>query len=468
MAQWANFPWDQAVFSNADETILRGAPAAAENVYANAAGGFSRFPGLRPFALLPGQGRVTLKRYRDDLVAACETGQVFVVDRKGEATNVTGTPISVGERPIFAETEEALIIAAGGPLVRLSSGRTTLLSAAAPLSTHVAYLDGYLIAPERFTGRFRHSNVGEPTVWEDLSVFTAEGKPDPVLACVVTPFRELLLAGPESIEQWETLAGGEGPFFRRWTNGEGIAHPYTLVTDTTGTYGVNLRAEFTRFQAQVSREASERIALSLQAIDDWTGAWAASLAIKGQRFIILQAPNAWSESHGCRGVTFLLDYRAQRWSMLWGYDPATGNAARWPGWSIESCWGRTYVGYDGGIAELALDAYDNLSQPMRCVLRSAHVDEFGPSRIDDVRVRLRRGVGDYGAREPRFSLRMRRDNHDWTDWVWRSMGAPGENVLVDRLGGMGIANTWQMEIACSDPVPFEFTRAQILVERMGW
>lgn len=468
MAQWANFDWGDPLFANADETILRAAPAAAENVYANQAGGFSRFPGLRPFISLPGQGRVLVKKFRDDMVAVGETGQVFRIDRMGRVQNITGAAVTGGLRPVFSETEEALIIAAGGPLIRLSGEQTTALSPQAPAASHVAYLDGYLIAPERFSGRFRYSNPGEPAVWEDLSVFTAEAKPDDVLACVVTPYRELLLAGPDSIEQWETLEQGDAPFYRRWANGEGLAYPYTLVTDTTGTYGVNLRAEFTIFQAQVSREASERVALALQAVDDWTDAWAASCAVKGQRFIILQAPRATSGLYGTQGVTFLLDYRAQRWSFLWGMDTSTGLPTRWPGWCVETVWSRTFVGIDNGIAELLPDQYDNLGQPMRCLIRSAHVDQFGPARVDDVRIRLRQGVGQYGARQPRFGVRMLRDNRSWTRWAWKTLGAPGQNSMVDRFGGMGTADTWQMEIACSDPVPFEFVRAQILVERLGW
>ena len=74
-----------------------------------------------------------------------------------------------------------------------------------------------------------------------------------IIPPLVTPFREVLCAGTESIEQFERLSNGSRPFYRRWTTGEGLAQPYTLVADVNGTYGVNGKTEFVRFQAQVSK-----------------------------------------------------------------------------------------------------------------------------------------------------------------------------------------------------------------------
>jgi hypothetical protein len=90
MAQWANFPWEEAMFTNADEAILRRRVTAAENVYSNRAGGWSRFPGLRPWMALPGQGRITLKWWRGDLVAVGQSGQVWRIGRNAQGQNVTG------------------------------------------------------------------------------------------------------------------------------------------------------------------------------------------------------------------------------------------------------------------------------------------------------------------------------------------------------------------------------------------
>lgn len=470
MAQWADFEFKEPVFANADETILRRAPAAAENAYSNKAAGFSRFPGLADFASLPRQGRVYVYRWKSHLIAATEAGRVYRIAQNGTPEDVTGVPLTGGRRPVFAATDDnRLVIATGGPLVQLSSAQTELLSAQAPESTHVAYVDGYLLAIEPGSGRFRYCDPGEYTVWNDLSVFSADGKPDDLVAVAVTPFRELLLAGPESIEQFERLQSGTRPFFRRWATGEGLAQPYTLVADTNGTYGVNLRNEFVKFQAQVSREQSEDVAVVLEDVADWADAWAAPVAIEGQRFIVLQAPNAVCRWNGARGVTFLLDYRTSRWSFLWGWDTRLAQPARWPGWSIDTQWGRTFVGVENGVAELSRDTRWHQDAASRMLIRSAHVDDFGPSRIDNVRVRLRRGVGAHtDAQRPQIGIRMVRDNRHPTAWVWRDLGAPGERDMVIEFGAMGCANTWQMEISVTDNVPVHFVKAQVQVQRMRW
>jgi hypothetical protein len=469
MAQWADIEFKDALFANADESILRVAPAAAENVYANQAGGFSRFPGLRQVVSLPNAGRVYLHGdWRDDLVAVTERGRTFRIGRDLVPRDVTGVLTVGGRRPIFAASEEQLVIATGGPLVSLERDTTQLLSDQAPESTHVAFIDGYLIAIEPYTGRFRYCEPGQYTVWNELNVFSADGKPDPLVAVAVTPYRELLLAGTKSIEQFERLQNGTRPFARRWSTGEGLAHPYTLVADREGTYGVNDRAEMTRFNAQVAREQSTNIALALEAVDDWSDAWADSLAIKGQRMVVLQAPNAWSEAYHTRGVTFLLDYRRGRWSFLWGWDAAVGTPARWPGWSLAGAWGRTFVGVQDGITELATDAHDNLGEVMRALWRSAHIDRFGPSRMDDLRIRIKRGLGGYQNRPPRIAVRVNRDQHRWSQWVLRDLGPPGQDRPWISFGNFGCASTWQVEIACTDAVPVEFVSAQARVERLSW
>lgn len=467
MAQWAKFPWKEALFANADESILRQAPAAAENLYANAAGGFSRFPGLTSRVALPGAGRVYLYRWRGDLIAATESGKLYRIDRLGNPEDVTGTPLSGGHRPVFSASEDELMVAAGGPILRLAGPTTEILSDAAPESTHVAYVDGYTIAIEPFSGRFWFSNPGEARVWEDLSVFTAEAKPDDVTAVVVTPYRELLLCGPDSIEQFERLNNGDKPFFRRWTTGEGLAYPYTLVTDTNGNWGVNGKTEFVKFQAQVSREKSGDIAMSLEAVDDWEDAWAAPLAVAGQRFILLQAPRA-TTYYGTKGATFLLDVRNSKWSMLYGWDRDAAAPSRWPGWSVERAWGKTWVGIENGVAELTTEALDNLGLEMRTLQRSAHVSDYGPSRIDNVRLRLKRGLGASGTAPPRFALRMIRDGFKPSKWVWRDLESVGRGDMTITFGGFGYAETWQMEMFCTDPAAWQMVEAWIQVERASW
>lgn len=470
MAQWADFPWDTKMYASADEAILSKAVASVENSYANAAGGMSRVPGLVPFVTALGGNRTYLTEFRGNLVAATDQGKVYRIDRSGIVTDMTGVPLSGGRRVVFTQSDEQLVMAAGGPILQLSGNVTKRLAATAPESTHVGFIDGYLVAIEPNSGRFYYCDPGEYTVWNPQSMFSANGKPDDLNALAVSPFRELLLAGPDSVEQYETFASGTQPFARRWTTGTGLYAPYTLLVDETGTYGINKRLEFARFVGQVTEDQSANVALVFERVTDWTDAWSAECGIKGQKFIMLQMPNA-VNSYGTKGITMLMDYRNKRWSFLYGWDDVAKRPARWPGWSIQRMWGRMFVGVQGGVAEMSEQSFQLLGKPYPFLIRSAHIDKFGASRIDDVEVRIKRGGGPYnndGARMPRIGMRVNRDNLGFDQWMFEDLGRPGERDMMIRFGSVGTADTWQFEIAITDNVEIEFSGMKVQVERLGW
>lgn len=463
MARWETVPLEP-LNQNTDETVLSRAVAAVENGYRNEGDGFSRFPGLKPWIDLPGQ-QTWLFRWRGDLIAVTNQGRVYRIGKSGAADDVTGVPLSGGRRPTFAATEDELLLAAGGPIVRLAKARTELLSLDAPNTTHVAFIQGYVVAIEEFSGRFFFSQPGSYRQWDPLDVFTAESKPDDLNAAVVTPYNELLLAGLDSIEQFEPFPSGVRPFARRWTTGEGLLAPYTLLPSKSGTYGVNRDQEFVRFQLQSSTDEGAAIGLQLESITDWEGAWSAEIKVKGQVFILLQIPNA-ETPYGTRGLTFLFDQRRRQWSTLYGWDRAMGQPARWPGWSYEHLWGRHFVGVPGGIAELDRNVYDNAGQTQRFLVRSGHVDQWGECRVDNFEIRLRRGGAGNQERRGIIGLRFNRDNRGFGKWVWRELGRQGERNMVIEWGGMGIAKTWQWEMAITDAAVGEVVGARAYIERM--
>ena len=455
------------MYASADEAILSKAVAAVENAYENAAGGFSRFPGLTMFSPFAAN-RVYLSPWRDDLVACTDGGKTFRIARDGTATDATGVPISGGQRVVFSQTEDQLVMAAGGPIISLSGSQTQLLSEQAPFTTHVAFLEGYLLAIEALSESFFYSDPGVYTTWNPLSEFAANSKPSPLKAMSVSPYGELLLAKTDSVEQYELLPNGTQPFTRRWATGEGIAYPYTMVADKTGTYGVNQRFEFIRFYGQISLDQGGDVGLVLEKVDDWTDAWAQELAVKGQKTIILQMPNA-TNAHGTKGITLVLDYRARKWSFLYGWDPANSVCTRFPVWSVARQWGKVFAGVPGGVAVFDDDNYQILGGNYPFLARSGHVDAFGPSRIDDVRLRLRRGAGQYGAKQqPLIGLRVNRDNLGFDQWQYEPLGLPGQREMTVHFGGQGAADAWQFEIIVTDNVPVELVKMETYVERLRW
>jgi hypothetical protein len=464
---WKPVRFDTKLIANMDDALLSTGLATVENAVYNDAGGQSRFPGLKNFVSIPCQ-RSYLWEYRNDLVVVTDRGTTWRVDKDGRARNVTKAPVSGGQRAIFDSSEDDVLIAAGGPIIRLGRDQTEVLSEQAPDTTHVCYIDGYVIAIERFSGRVRVSKPGDYRTWDPLDVFTAESKPDDATAAVVTPYGELLICGVDSIEQFESIPNGNLPFGRRWSSGEGLGQPYTLCATVQGNYGVNKKVEFVRWNGQTSNSQSENIDLMMQKVDDWTDAWSAEVLVKGQKLVLLQAPNA-TNSYQTKGITLLLDYVRKKWSQLYGWDATNSLPTRWPGWSHHFLWGRHFVGVPGGVAELDLDTFANQGVVMPMVVRTGHFDGWGTSTVDDFEVRLKRGVWPSGTvpqgkDEPLFGIRVNRDNEGFRNWTWRKMGRYGERNMTIRLGGFGTADTWQFELMFTDPAVFEFVGARALVQ----
>lgn len=480
--KWEPIPLQNKLFRNVPETVLRNGNAAIENAFINEAGGHSKFPGLRNFVTLSGNLPVYLHEWKQDLIAVT-AGRFYKISPQGIATDVTNVPITGGLRVIFDRTDNELVAAAGADIIRLGKDKTELLTpdGSSPKSTHVGFVDSFMVAVETFSGRFWNSDVTEYRLWNGLDVFVADSKPDDINAFIVTPFRELILTGIDSTEQFERLINGNVPFFRRWSVGEGCAAPYTLIAEDNAVWFVNKRYEFVRASGQTSTPQSDDIGADLETVmtppssfnfspiaaDNWDGAWTASVNIQGQKFILLQIPNAFNP-YGTRGITAILDYRAHRWTNVYGWNAAEGVPERWPGWSYYPLWGRHFVGGNGLVYELDPTATDNAGVTQRMLGRTAHIDAWGSSTVSDVRVRIKRGVGDpNNAVQPQIGVRAIKDNKTKTRWKYKSLGEYGDRTMILNFGGMGSAKTWQFEYQITDSADVEVVKMDALVKQLG-
>ena len=358
MAKWIAIPLSQKLTNNTDETSIGVGLAEVENGFVTEQGTHSRFPRLQIFTRLHDAGRTYLHEWRGDLVAATSNGRFYRVSRDGTVHDKTKVVIQGGRRVVFARTEDEIAMAAGAQIVRYSGDRTELLdeSGNAPLSTHVGYIDSYVVALERDSGRFRYSEAGQARVWNSLNLFAANGSPDNITGLIVTPYRELILAGPQSTEQFERLSGGTFPFFRRWSIGEGCYHPHIMTFANNAVYLVNHLREFVRFTGQQSQSVGDDMGKVFETIDDWTDAWMGGfpdkpLHIRGQKFLVLQFPHA-TNRYGTKGETLLYDYRQERFSRLFGWHDSLGVPQRYPAWSHWTLWGRHFFGGEGVIYEV--------------------------------------------------------------------------------------------------------------------
>jgi hypothetical protein len=470
-AQWQDLPLNKPLFANLDEEAVTGALAAIENGFVNELGGHTRFPGMIERVSLPDNGRVYLHDLAGDLIASTSKGRIYRIDRRYQATDVTGVPVSGGRRTIFAKTDKELLMAAGGPIVRLRDVQSELLSPNAPLATHVQWLDNFTIANELNTGRFRHSPPGQPDVWEDLDSFSADGNPDNINSLIVTPFRELIVGGENSVEQFERVTTGDTPFFRRWAVGDGVKLPYMECFADNALFTINKLTELVRFSGQTSEARSAEIGKLLEKITDWSDAWMGGfpdypLHIVGQKFIVFQAPNA-INSYGTKGITILYDYRAKRFSLLYGWDARRGVPGRWPAWSHHRIWDRVYIGGEGKIYELTPDSYRNGTELQRWLIRTALIGDGTGLQMRGFRLQLKRGLGDNGDSPPMIRVRCSRDGRPFGNWVTKSLGRSGETNPLIEFGSFGNAATFQFEISSGDDCAIDLVKAQALVVPIG-
>jgi hypothetical protein len=470
---WKPLPLDKGLFANLEQDAVQGYCTAIENGFVNEQGGHTRFPGLREVVDLGGMDRVYLSDLNGDLIAATSKGQVHRVDRRYRATNVTGVPASGGRRTVFASNDRGeLFMAAGGPIVRLRNEKTELLSRDAPLATHIQWIDGYLVANEINSGRFFNSPPGEPGTWDPLDTFSADGNSDNINSMMVTPFRELMVGGPNSVEQFERLPTGDTPFFRRWSVGDGVKLPYAMVFADNAMWTINNQTEFVRFSGQTSTAQSSEIGLLLEKIDDWKDAWIGGfpdrpLNIIGQKFIVIQAPHA-TNYYGTKGLTLVYDYRAKKFCSLYGWDDGKGVPTRWPGWSHWKLWDKQFVGGEGKIYELTDTAHTHGSGLQRWLIRTSHVSGQTKVQVKNFRLRVVRGVSPSSATTPAsIRVRCRRDAHAWGAWISKSLGRAGDTEQAITFGGFGNANSFMFEISSSDDCPINLKGADVLTENIG-
>lgn len=456
--QWVELPISQPLFANADPDAVVNFNTALENCLQTEMG-IVRFPGLADFADLGGKGRVYLHDFQGDLIAATSLGQVYRMDRAGTVSNVTGLPVAGGRRVVFAKSDRDLFMAAGGPIVRLRDRVTELLAASAPQAAHVAWIDNYTIAVEINSGRFFHSPPGEPATWNPLDTFAADGSPDNINSVVVTPFRELMLGGDQSVEQFERLPTGEIPFFRRWAVGDGFKLPYAVTYADNAVFAINSLNEMVRLSGQVPRSVSDAISLLLEGVDDWSDAWMSpQVNVLGQKLIIFQAPHA-TNSYGTKGLTLGYDLRQKRFTTLYGWD-AGGSPARYPAWSYRRLWDRHFVGGEGKVYELTTRTYTNAGQTQRFMVRTAHMASGSGAIINDLRLRVRRGVGSQ-ALDPKIGVRCSKNGEPFGANILKPLGKPGQRLQFLNYGSFGEALTFQFEISCTDDCPVDLMKVEM-------
>ena len=413
------------------EETLAGAPSVARNVLVDGHGVVIRRPGIKaptdlPTTAIDADGIAGLYSPQDgitDLVAVGggSTRKIYRVKSTGADDLSTGpaSDLRGRNRPVFAETESAIIIAGGEEPQKVFTGQwpadnTAYLSsrlANAPRSTHVASNGARVISNNRdIIDRVNYSDKGAGSSFaghEDWTprpegpggFFSGESRPDPVVG-LYQAGRELFVMGTRTVEVWAPDA--QSIYLPVVTREIGCASAYGVIGVDQGMAWLDPER---RFQISDGRSFTDitgpmhETFLGLSRVDDVWGfrailgkaeclVWVFPAA---KQAFCYQKGGGWSQWDGWDGSAYkALDINCH----VRRRDQA------------DDILGMT----DGRLGVLSLDATDDLGDPIQAYVTSGHQSHKTLARKWCKSVRLSFAVRDLAAGETAEVLLSYRDN----------------------------------------------------------
>jgi len=110
---------------------------------------------------------------------------------------------------------------------------------------------------------------------------------------------------------------------------------------------------------------------------------------------------------------------------------------------------------------------DAVIETQRWLIRTGHIRKLGEIAVDDLRLTIKRGVGDTDF-EPKIWARANRDNKGFDKWARKGLGKKGDRFLTITFGGFGTAKDWQFEVATTDECEIELRKLEILPTQLGY
>lgn len=369
------------------------------------------------------------------------------------------------KRPTFATDGNRVFIANGGNLYAFNSagGKTNVYttdSDSPSATTHVGYLDGYILANVSGDVKFKWSDVEDYSSWSALSFASAIGNPDYVNALHVKD-REIYLFGVNSVEIWEN--DGRTPF-SRIPGGYlevGTSSPYTVTLTENSMVWFESRRRVVEFSGRQIEYVSTPFDKEFESLPEVLQAYSIRKKILGQDLIEFHFPDS--------GKAYCWNRTSNTWGRLgeWNSQLPGYNLPRWGSYTYATDWGRHLAGdREDPTLYFTSDTYkDDNGTPIRLYRLTGHLD-FGTSinkRATELRVRLRRGALSYST-TPKLMLRWRDNNRYWSQEHEIELGDLGETDIIWRIDTRGIFRTRQYEFSATDAVDIDFSFAEQDVE----
>jgi len=212
----AKIPLSKGLYTNSDAMETQDFATVLTNCFNTKAGATVKRPGLALAVDLatdkPVEGLYWFNEASHAL--AVSDGKVFKITKTGATyskSELTGSTLRNATqtggtgRVVFTDDGVNVLMANGGAINYFVAGNSTsgpLADGDAPTAvSHLAYLNGRILANGDGTGKFYWSDIGNSLSWNATSWATAESDADWILHLGVG-FKELVLFGEQSIEIW--------------------------------------------------------------------------------------------------------------------------------------------------------------------------------------------------------------------------------------------------------------------------
>lgn len=361
-----------------------------------------------------------------------------------------GTSLITGAESLIVRSWRDFAFACGGGDVQLLSYglASSRLSGAPPHARDLAIIAQrlVLVAPDR-SGLFYWSSLpGEAdtgSTWDTLLDFReAEARPDALVGCAATS-RELFMFGSETTQLFypdPSEVFSPGPALEI-----GCLSKRSVIRVDTQMAWLDDKKRIVMSDGRGLTVISDQgIAKTLKAIATASDCWGFRCVIGSHDLLAWVFPTD--------GRTFAYDLVSQTWSEWRRY--ADG---RWQAWAPTAylwspAYGKHLVGMpDGSVAELTLDAYTDLGDPLAWVCRTGFTEVSRRRHCVDARFIVRRGSAT--SSNSKVAVRWRDDLGAFCPPIEFPVGVPGDyeaDISVSPAGEPYRRRQWELSGSGAD------------------
>ncbi len=434
---------------------LGGASPRAINVVIDPKGVVSKRPGIASYDVAP-SGVVDADGVTG--LYADNTGQLFAVGgtpgarhvyklANGNAVDLSLAPNSTlrgTRRPTFAETELYLVMAGGSDMqkLHLQTLVSTPLGGAPPIASHVVANSSRLAANDllvdktkvRFSGIFQGTiDTSGMEQWdntgltEDGGFFTAEARPDPVMA-VHENTNEIFVWGKDNVQIF--VPDASSVFAPAATRESGTLAPYSIIKQGQDFFWLDQHRRIVYSDGRSFQNIEGPIKRQLDELSDPTDCFGYRVFLGHIDCLVWTFPTD--------GRTFVYQIGGG-WSEWFGWD---ADSSQFKSFIVNAHYlrrdgGLNVVGtIDGRIGRLSLDVFSDRGERIVAYVESGFInhDTDNLKRCRSVKFAIRRGSGSSASLG---KVEWRDDTGAWNGPVYIDTGVTGDNDCVRRLSSLG-------------------------------